>query len=176
MLLKRLAPSLPPEAAALVPLLGGCLTWPLSPLGSLHPTVQLTPEPHVRATESVILTPRATLHSTVVTALGEEGAGAESSFAAARRDARVNAALDMLLQHCLERVPLYSGVDISPQNAWHGFGVLADVLPRTGGVMEIAGGKGVGKSVSLGSGTGCLAGHLLTVALRFERHDPYTDG
>ncbi len=108
--------------------------------------LQLTPEPNIRTTEAVILTPRATLHSTLVAALGEEVV--EGSFGAARRDARIEAALDVLLQHCLDRVPVYSGADIQPQRAWHGFGVLADVLPWACGVMEIAGGKGVGKSVS----------------------------
>ncbi|CAK9782096.1 hypothetical protein CC85DRAFT_289159 [Cutaneotrichosporon oleaginosum] len=121
MLLKRLASSLSPEAAALVPLL----------------------DPQVRTTEAVILTPRATLHSILVAALGEQ---AEGSFAAARRDARIDAALDMLLQHCLERVPVASGAGMR-QRSWHGIGVLAGVLPSASGVMEIAGGKGVGKSL-----------------------------
>ncbi|BEJ18118.1 hypothetical protein CspHIS471_0703950 [Cutaneotrichosporon sp. HIS471] len=121
MLLKRLAPSLPPEAASLVPLL----------------------EPQVRTTESAILTPRPMLHALVVAALPEEGTG---PFASARRDAAVDASLDLLLQRCLDRVSVYSG-DISPLKPWHGFGVLADVMPSQGGVIEIAGGKGVGKSL-----------------------------
>lgn len=73
-------------------------------------------------------------------------------MSAARRNARLSAALSVLLAVCLERVPIQSGSETLADNrgeGWYGLGVLADILPWSGrGVMEIAGGKGVGKSVS----------------------------
>lgn len=115
---------------------------------------ELTPDPQIRTTESVILTPRPVLQNILVTTLAPEGS--ESSIAAARRASTISAALDLLLAHCLDRVPVHSGAEaLKVQETreggreWYGFGVLEDVLPWNGvGVMEIAGGKGVGKSVS----------------------------
>lgn len=136
MLLKRLVKNLPPQAGALIPLLGRWITFHL-----------LSPEPQIQTTQSLLTTKKAVLLGIIVTALS-----LPDSVDGARTAAAYEAALDVLLEHC-NSVDVHSGLEVYRADAgsagWDGLGVLGDVVEWDGkGVLALAGGKGCGKSVS----------------------------
>lgn len=131
MLLKRLV-DLPPDCAALIPLLGAC-------------TLSKLMSGPVRTTERLITTPREVLLRYIV-----DAAGLPDNLEGAQRGEVLGVALDVLLDR-VNSVQIQKGTEVRKDAGpdWGGLGVLEDILEWDGkGILSVSGGKGCGKTVS----------------------------